>query len=59
MSPVEKGLGKGVSKRHRICTNPTPSLYGHYCIGDPVEYGICSGKMCINMTSKGNTITLL
>ena len=48
----------GVRKRDRTCTNPTLSLYGHYCIGDPVEYDICSWNRSSNMTSKGDIITI-
>ena len=37
---------EGVKKRHRTCTNPAPSLYGHNCIGDPVEFNICNEQPC-------------
>ena len=43
--------GAGVKMRHRTCTNPTPSLYGRYCLGDTVQYDICSGHICGNTTT--------
>ncbi|KAL3870898.1 hypothetical protein ACJMK2_038929 [Sinanodonta woodiana] len=38
--------GVGLMKRYRQCNNPPPSLYGHYCIGDPYEYEFCNGTVC-------------
>ena len=45
----------GVSKRHRTCTNPAPSVFGHYCIGDAMDFNICHQVPCNNITTAGNT----
>ena len=42
--------GEGVKKKHRTCSNPAPSVYGHYCIGDAVDFDICHEQPCNNMT---------
>ena len=46
----------GVKKRHRTCTNPVPSIYGHNCIGDAAEYNICHQPACSDITTTGNYI---
>ena len=46
----------GVKKRHRTCTNPVPSIYGHNCIGDAAEYNICRQPACSNIATTGNYI---
>ncbi|KAL3870896.1 hypothetical protein ACJMK2_038927, partial [Sinanodonta woodiana] len=43
--------GVGLMKRYRQCNNPPPSLYGHYCIGDPYEYELCNGTICGGYTT--------
>ena len=43
--------GPGVAKRHRICSNPTPSLYGRFCQGDAVDFDLCIGHDCGNITT--------
>ena len=43
--------GTGIQRRHRTCTHPAPSLYGRYCLGDPVEYDTCTGVYCANSTT--------
>ncbi|KAL3870899.1 hypothetical protein ACJMK2_038930 [Sinanodonta woodiana] len=43
--------GVGLMKRYRQCNNPPPSLYGHYCIGDPYEYELCNGTICGEYTT--------
>ncbi|KAL3870937.1 hypothetical protein ACJMK2_038965 [Sinanodonta woodiana] len=47
--------GVGLMKRYRQCNNPPPSLYGHYCIGDPYEYELCNGTICGEYTTAPST----
>ena len=46
----------GVRKRHRTCTNPAPSIYGHNCIGDAAEYDACHQPACSNVTTTGKDL---
>ena len=43
--------GPGVAKRHRTCSNPTPSLYGRFCQGDGVDFDLCTGHDCGNIST--------
>ena len=47
--------GEGVAQRHRTCTNPAPSLYGHFCLGDSMQYDICHENACSNITKHTNS----
>ncbi|KAK3602541.1 hypothetical protein CHS0354_003793 [Potamilus streckersoni] len=47
--------GVGLMKRYRQCNNPPPSLYGHYCNGDPYEYELCNGTICGEYTTAPST----
>ena len=42
---------EGVKKRHRTCTSPAPTVFGHYCIGDSVDFDICHEQPCNNITT--------
>ena len=46
-----ESCGTGLQTRHRTCTNPSPSYYGQYCLGDPVEYSLCHGNSCGNQST--------
>uniref|UniRef100_A0A8D0NAD4 Peptidase M12B domain-containing protein n=1 Tax=Sus scrofa TaxID=9823 RepID=A0A8D0NAD4_PIG len=45
-SPCSRTCGGGVSHRDRLCTNPSPSHGGKFCVGSTRTLKLCNSQKC-------------